>query len=106
MSRAIAVVAANPDILPLEFLLGIMRDRAVAPDIRIKVAQAAAPYCHPKPTDVPTDPADSAKIIGAISEADRARIEDHFERLRQLELKNLLIPIPLNCDSLRIPNSA
>jgi hypothetical protein len=56
-------LAANPNILPLAFLLSIMRDPAVAPDLRIKVAQAAAPFCHPKPTGAQTDPADGAKMV-------------------------------------------
>jgi hypothetical protein len=76
-----------PDILPLEFLLAVMRDPNVTPELRVKVAQAAAPFCHIKPMGAPTDPAEGAKIIDA---ADRARIDEHLERLRELELKNLL----------------
>src|SRR4051794_26831487 len=45
---AVAAAALNPDVTPLEFLLGIMRDPNVSPELRIKVAQAAAPFVHPK----------------------------------------------------------
>jgi hypothetical protein len=42
-SATLAAAAANPDMAPLDFLLGIMRDPNVSSDLRIRVAQAAAP---------------------------------------------------------------
>ena len=39
-NAALAAAAANPELLPLEFLLGIMRDPNASPELRIKVAQA------------------------------------------------------------------
>ena len=69
-----------------------MRDPAVAPDLRIKVAQAAAPFCHPKPTTgVPTDPgAGAMMVIEGVSAEDRARIDARLDRFGELDLKNLL----------------
>jgi hypothetical protein len=62
---AIAAAAANPEISPLEFLLGIMRDPNISSDLRIKVAQAALPFVHAKPKSAcPGDPAGTAKLIG------------------------------------------
>jgi hypothetical protein len=61
ISAAFAAAASKPDLLPLDFLLGVMRD---PPDWRITAAQAAAPYVHPKPerTQAP-DPATTAKQV-------------------------------------------
>jgi hypothetical protein len=88
---AIAVVAANPNILPLEFLLGIMRDPAVAPDLRIKVAQAAAPYCHPKPTTgVPTDPGAGAMVIDVRRTIEDAALVAEAERQSDLRSRQEL----------------
>jgi hypothetical protein len=38
-SAALAAAAANPDMTPLDFLLGIMRDPKVSSELRIRVAQ-------------------------------------------------------------------
>jgi uncharacterized protein YnzC (UPF0291/DUF896 family) len=40
--------ASGQDVSPLDFLLGVMRDRDVAPHLRFKVASIIAPYIHPK----------------------------------------------------------
>ena len=41
--------------LPLEFLLGIMRDESYPPGVRIECAKAALPFCHAKKADEPSD---------------------------------------------------
>jgi type I restriction enzyme S subunit len=71
-----------------------MRDPAVAPDLRIKVAQAAAPYCHPKPAAAPTDPADGAKmIIEGMSEADTPNAVPRLRRfILDLAVRGKLVP--------------
>jgi hypothetical protein len=48
-NAAISAAIANPEVSPLEFLLGVMRDPNVSAELRIKVAQAAAPFVHAKP---------------------------------------------------------
>jgi hypothetical protein len=35
---------SNPDLSPLDFLLGVMRDSSIPPDWRMKAAQAALPF--------------------------------------------------------------
>ncbi len=56
--------AADPNLLPLDFLLSVMRDPNVPPDIRIKVALAAAPFVHAKARSGDSgDAAASAKLI-------------------------------------------
>src|SRR5258707_7542519 len=63
-NAAFAAAAANPDISPLDFLLGIMRDPNVSLEFRIKVAQATLPFVHGKLVSVPLKhTAGSAKLI-------------------------------------------
>jgi hypothetical protein len=90
VKAAFAAAASDPGLSPLDFLLGVMRDSSVAPELRIRAAQAAAPYVHAKagPSQV-TDPAASAKQIAAagefIIEPGVARIlRDDRERLSRL----------------------
>jgi hypothetical protein len=40
--------AASGEMLPLPYLLKIMRDENETPERRMFCAKAAAPYCHPK----------------------------------------------------------
>jgi hypothetical protein len=63
-NAAPAAAAANPDILPVDFLLGIMRDPNASLELRIRAAQTAAPFVHAKPgTARPGDAAGTAKLI-------------------------------------------
>ena len=39
---------AAKGMLPLEYMLAVMRDESVHPDRRFEAAKAAAPYVHPK----------------------------------------------------------
>ena len=84
--------AANPDTSPLDFLLGVMRDPNVSLEIRIRVAQAAAPFIHGKPGAARlSDPAASAKSIDdgcgfTIVPVARA-LRDDYERLNELGRK-------------------
>jgi hypothetical protein len=36
------------DMAPLDYMLGVMRDKTANPARRDRMAQAAAPYCHPR----------------------------------------------------------
>jgi hypothetical protein len=89
-NAAIAAAASNPDISPLDFLLGVMRDPNVSPELRIKVAQVAAPFIHAKPgTARSKEPTASAKPIdGAcdftIDPVVARAIRDDTERLNEL----------------------
>jgi hypothetical protein len=40
-------MATSGEVLPLSYLLKIMRDEDEDPDRRMFAAKAAAPYCHP-----------------------------------------------------------
>jgi len=42
-----AAIAANGKV-PLDYMLKIMRDEKQPTTIRLEMARAAAPYCHPK----------------------------------------------------------
>jgi hypothetical protein len=92
-NAAIAKVAANPDLTPLDFLRGVMRDPNASPDVRIKAAQAAAPYIHAKPRrgSHPGDPADGSLLAetGAftIDTAVAKALRDDHERLNYLVRK-------------------
>jgi hypothetical protein len=93
-NAAICAVAANPDMTPLDFLRGVMRDPDASPDIRIKAAQAAAPYVHTKPRQSahPDDPADCAALFGetdafTIDTTVAKALRDDHERLSYLVRK-------------------
>jgi hypothetical protein len=58
---AISAAAADPNLSPLDFLLGLMRDANVPADLRVKMAQAAAPFLHSKPRDGHPDKPASGK---------------------------------------------
>src|SRR5260221_12975678 len=101
-NAAFAAAAANPDISPLDFLLGIMRDPNVSLEFRIKVAQATLPFVHAKLLSAPLKhTAGSAKLIdgtgGFTVDDARARVEGLGEspegparsRILELELKGL-----------------
>ena len=47
----------GPEVTPLGFLLGVMRDADTAPHLRIRVAGMVAPYVHAK--RVTADPSES-----------------------------------------------
>jgi hypothetical protein len=89
-NAAIAAAASNPDISPLDFLLGVMRDPNMSSELRIKVAQVAAPLVHAKRgTARSNDPAASAKLIdgacGFTIDPILARVlRDDYERLGEL----------------------
>jgi hypothetical protein len=85
-------VAANgvkqPDITPLEFMLGMMADPKVDPSLRFKAAQASAMYVHAKPTTAaPGDAAGSGPIIDGTADGDplRARFEAAGKRISELD---------------------
>ena len=86
VNAAFDATTSNPDLSPLDFLLGVMRDASLPPDWRIKAAQTALPYVHVKPERPPaTDPAATARQIeggadsDALSEAiDALEREEHL----------------------------
>jgi hypothetical protein len=49
-NAAIDAAAANPNLSPLDFLLGLMRNPSLPSDLRTKMAEVAAPFVHRKPT--------------------------------------------------------
>jgi hypothetical protein len=64
VNAAFDAATSNPDLSPLDFLLGVMRDASLPPDWRIKAAQTVLPYVHVKPERAPaTDPAATARQI-------------------------------------------
>ena len=98
-NAALAAAAANPEISPLEFLLGIMRDPNVSSEHRIKAAQAALRFVHAKPGSArPGDPAGTAKLIdgtGAftIDNAVAKALRDDYRRLGELVRKKCGNPL-------------
>jgi hypothetical protein len=51
-TREIADRAAEEGITPLEFLLNAMRDETLERAERFDAAKAAAPYCHPRLSNI------------------------------------------------------
>ncbi len=71
VNAAFDAVTSNPDLSPLDFLLGVMRDGSLPADWRMKAAQAALPYVHVKPEHPPaTDPVETARQIESGSDSD------------------------------------
>jgi len=98
-NAALAAAAANPEILPLEFLLGIMRDPNMPSELRIKVAQATLPFVHARPASAcPGDPAGTAKLIDGtgvftIDNAVANALRDDDHRLGELLRKKCSGPL-------------
>ncbi len=88
-NAAMTAAAADPNLLPLDFLLGVMRDPNVQPDIRIKAALGAAPFVHLKPRRDPGDAAASAKLI----DADASPEERGRRRIGDLQQQKFLKPL-------------
>ena len=86
VSAAFDAATSSPDLSPLDFLLGIMRDSSMLPDWRMKAAQAALPYVHSKPPrSRATDPAVSANQIEGMSEEKRLEDDPLHEAFLALE---------------------
>lgn len=47
-TQEIVATAMQGGILPLDYLLGIVRDENADPAARFEAAKFAAPFCHPK----------------------------------------------------------
>ena len=67
VNAAFDAATSNPDLSPLDFLLGVMRDASLSPDWRMKAAQAALPQPEGAPA---TDPAATATQIEGGSDSD------------------------------------
>src|SRR6478672_11469127 len=52
--------AKHPDLMPLDFLLSVMRHPKTPATLRIKVALATQPYIHPRKSNRPTSPVAAA----------------------------------------------
>src|SRR5262249_27470520 len=77
LNAAFDVATSNPDLSPLDFLLGIMRDSSIPPDWRVKGGQAALPYTAPKLARAPaTDPAVNAKQVEGLRDEEQALARD------------------------------
>jgi hypothetical protein len=98
-NAAHAAAAANPEILPLEFLLGIMRDPDAPHELRIKAAQVTLPFVHARPASArPGDPPGTAKLIdgsGAftVAVAVAEALRDDYHRLGELVRKKCGDPL-------------
>jgi hypothetical protein len=94
-NAAIAAVASNPSVSPLEFLLSTMRDSHLPFGLRIRVAQMAAPFVHPKPRSTGSvDQAGSGELIDSASlfnmdPALAKRLRDDDVRLHELFQKEV-----------------
>jgi hypothetical protein len=92
---AIAAAVSNPNVSPLEFLLSIMRDSHLPFELRIRVAQMAAPFVHPKPRSTRcTDQDESGKLIDTatlftMEPALAKKLRDDDVRLHELYQKEV-----------------
>jgi hypothetical protein len=79
---ALAAAAANPNIDPLDFMLGMMRAPDVTPKMRLDAAKAAAPFVHGKAGK--SSPAEPKVIESRVVDGDVWK-KEHRQRLRTLE---------------------
>ena len=57
------VVEIDPDgIMPLDYMLAVVRDPTATQERRDRMAIASAPYCHPKVTEAPLGKKEQARI--------------------------------------------
>jgi hypothetical protein len=64
------VGAPNADgIMPLDYMLAVIRDPTATRLRRDRMAIAAAPYCHPRATEVPLGKKEQAQL-NAVKSAD------------------------------------
>ena len=69
-TREIADAAVKEGISPLGYMLQVLRDKTVDPERRDRMAAAAAPYIHPRLSNV------EAKIDISVHEAALREIEE------------------------------
>lgn len=62
VAQAIGVAAAD-GIMPLDYMLGVVRDAKADPGRRDDMAKAAAPYCHAKLASIEHTGKDGAPLI-------------------------------------------
>ena len=98
-NAALAAAASDPDMSPLNYLLGIVRDANESSERRITAAKATLRFVHVKPGSVrPGNPGGTAKLIestGAfvIDNAMANALRDHYHRLGELVRKKCGDPL-------------
>lgn len=82
LTKAAAEKAAAEGIMPLDYMLNVMRDEREAGNVRLDAAKAAAPYVHAKLSAMTIDGKLDGEqtIVGASAEQIR-RAADAFDRL-------------------------
>lgn len=60
-------------LMPLDYLLSVMRDTANTQDVRLYAAKNAAPYCHPKLAQIEHTGKNGADLIPVNDPMDTAR---------------------------------
>jgi hypothetical protein len=65
--QAVIDAAAAAGEMPLEYMLGIMRNKKQKPARRDDMAKAAAPYCHPRLSKVEVGGKNDGPIEGRIT---------------------------------------
>ncbi len=70
-----AIAAAGNGIMPLEYMLGVMRDDKAPTIRRDDMAKAAAPYLHPKLTSVQVS-GDADNPLQVVARIERIIVDD------------------------------
>ena len=65
--QEIAAKAAEAGITPLEYMLAILRDEAHDTATRMDAAKSAAPYIHPKLSNVEMSGPDGAPLVTTVN---------------------------------------
>jgi hypothetical protein len=90
-AAALKRASSDPNVTPLQFLLGIMRDDDAPTDLRVRVAQIAAPLVHEKPGKASSNAAGVNQTMGqnepAINLSQAKTLRDIERRLSTLSRK-------------------
>jgi hypothetical protein len=81
---ALAAIAANPEMSPVEFLLSIVRNPDISPALRVTAAAHAAKYIH-VPASKPS--IEDMKVIDAVETQPEKRSPELIEKLRRLGIE-------------------
>ena len=76
MTQAAREAAAKGGMMPLDYLLSIMRDEANDLDTRKDAAKAAAPYCHARLASIAHSGPDGGSIVVQIMRFSEGAIEE------------------------------
>lgn len=98
----LTVEGAAEEESPLQYLMGVMRDPYIRPELRIRVARTVVPFVHPKQKRDPRADQTDAKLVNALG--DEFMVDPELAaKIRDDELRLKDVTYRLNCGGSRGP---